>query len=98
MGNRRIRPFLNAALAVARQALNTGAWLPLVGLAMAKALFLIVLARLDLVPWILLSAVLALVPQAASRLHYPDLPFLLPAIARLLDLVCFVSLGGLAEA
>jgi hypothetical protein len=92
-----LRPLLSALRAVAVQAHRIEIWLPFLGIAAFKLLLLVASARLDLIPGIVLWPVLRIAPDLEQVLHYPQLLFRLPQLAQALDLVCFLSLGALAQ-
>lgn len=95
---RPLRPLASALGALRGPLLDPRLWLPFVALAALKALVLLAVARLDLVPAVVLSPLLTIVPSCERVLHYPQLALQLPTVARLLDLALFLSLGVIVQA
>jgi len=84
--------------AIAGQLGNWRAWSPFLVVVVVKALGLCAIGRFDLVPWFVVSPLLALLPQVERHVHYPDLLLQLPWFAHLADLGLFVTAGVVAQA
>lgn len=89
-----IRPLASALRAVGGQAHRLEIWLPFVVLALLKGAALAGLARLDLVPAIVLAPVLDAWPGVERVLHYPEMLYRLPRLAQALDILVFVTVGA----
>ena len=88
-----IRPLQRSLQSVVRRLSDPRLLVPFLLLALCKVLLLSGMARLDLLPARALAAALAVVPQAGDLLHYPEVLYKLPGLARWLDWVVFLTIG-----
>lgn len=88
-----IRPLQRSLQSVSRRLSDPRLLVPFLLLAVCKVLLLSGMARFDLLPAQVLAAALAVVPQAADLLHYPEVLYKLPGLARWLDWVVFLTVG-----
>jgi hypothetical protein len=93
-----VRPLASAFAALRGPSSDPRLWLPFVAVAACKALLLAGIARLDLVPAVLLWPCLTLAPSLERVLHYPHVVLQLPLAARLLDLGIFFTVGIVVQA
>jgi len=92
-----IQPFFRALGSVVRCTADLRLWIPFAALGFLKLLGIVLLARIDLVPSLWLSALLHVIPQLEESVRYPELILQLPRLARLGDLGLFLTLAALVE-